>query len=291
MSARSIVLVGWPDSGKTNFLGAFWESVRTGAGSLVAPTPPDEIKYVEEALDFQSRGEFAPRSDKNLEQSRKDFTLPVKLIAVPAAEAAVVVVPDVTGELWKAAVETGELPPEWMDELRAASGALLFVRVQSPLNVDPLDWVTTERLLRMKTLEDADEAAARSIPTQVTLCELLRFLELSMPTAPGGEKPRVAVMLTAWDLVDAETAGRGPRAFLAAEYPLFSGRLDDVERLDVRVFGVSAVGGDFADPVFKAKYLDDGSVSGYVVTRQGGDQIADVGLPIAWVLGGHIADP
>ena len=41
------------------------------------------------------------------------------------------VVPDVSGEIWKAAVETRELSRERMKQLEDAAGAVVFVRVLS----------------------------------------------------------------------------------------------------------------------------------------------------------------
>jgi hypothetical protein len=285
-------MVGWPDSGKTNYLGALWDALRTGRGAITAPVPPDEITYVEEALAFQSRGEFAPRSDKNLEESRKDFSVTVALKGGEDSHQFDVIVPDVTGELWKAAVESTEISSEWMDELTSAKGAILFVRIRSELNLTPLDWVTTDRLLTLRTFNAADEKKASTLPTQIALCELLRFLEFALPDGDDGSRPRVAIVVTAWDLLDTATAKKGPVSFLRSEYPLFAGRIADVERLEVDVFGISSLGGDFADPVFKQRYLD-GSVAGFVVAGAGKDQRSepDVTIPLAWVIGGDWPTP
>jgi Double-GTPase 1 len=286
MSAGSVVMVGLPDSGKTNYLAALWDALQSGKGRLSAPVPPDEISYVEEALACQSRGEFAPRSDKNIEESRRNFSVAVRLKSQPDAPTNDIVVPDITGELWKGAVETTEIASEWMTELEGAAGAVLFVRILSESNSAPLDWVTTDRLLTLTELSDADEKMSKGMPTQIALCELLRFLEHTLPSRGEDVKPRVALAVTAWDLMDAETSAKGAKAFLRKEYPLFAGRLDDIESLDVAIFGVSAVGGDFDDPDFKERYLK-GEVTGYVVTG-GGKALAvetDVTTPIAWVLG------
>jgi Double-GTPase 1 len=149
MIPPTIVLVGGPDSGKTNYLARLWKSLRDGDGTLVAPDVPQDISYVEEALEHLLKGEFAPRSVKNVEESERDFSIPILRAVDPSAVPIEIVVPDVTGELWKNAVETCELPQKWMESLRGASGALLFLRVDSDQNVDPLDWVTCAELLRM----------------------------------------------------------------------------------------------------------------------------------------------
>jgi len=69
------------------------------------------------------QGSFAPRSDKNLDEGRRDFAIPIKLRGQGDTDTFEVVVPDVSGELWKSAVETLELSSEWMDQLNQSVGA------------------------------------------------------------------------------------------------------------------------------------------------------------------------
>ena len=121
--------------------------------------------------------------------------------------------------------------------MRRASGALLFVRVGSDLDVRPLDWVTSQKMLAKLGTEDDP-----GLPTQVMLCELIRFLEVSLADRPDGSHPRVSLVVSAWDLVDSGTFVRGPKAYLEHEYPLLAGRVRDLDHLDVRVFGLAWLG-------------------------------------------------
>lgn len=287
MTGQSIILVGGPDSGKTNYLGRLWESLRSRAGLLAAPDAPVDIKYVEETLAHLLQGEFAPRSDKGMEGGH-NFEIPVVRTGEEQGGSFQIVVPDVSGELWKTAVETCELPEKWMSDLRAAAGALLFVRIGSDQNVEPLDWVNAAALLRMMPRGGASPEK-RPVPTQVSMCELLRFMEHGLGADNGGRRPRVAILVTAWDRLDAQRAASGPTAFLKAEYPLFAGRLADVHKLDVRVFGVSVVGGDFIDADFKQRFFEgDLKTHGYVIEEIAGQvtRKSDLTLPVAWVVEG-----
>jgi hypothetical protein len=290
MTDHSIILVGGPDSGKTNYLARLWEALRSRDGGLRAPDVPTEIKYVEEALAYLLQGQFAPRSDKTLEEGNS-FSVPVVATGDVAAERFEIVVPDVSGELWKRAVETCELPIQWMNDLKSASGALLFVRIGSDQNVEPLDWVTAAALLRMPGVQPEDNGGKRNIPTQVSLCELLRFMEFSLGAEDGKVRPRVAILVTAWDRLDAERAAAGPTAYLTAEYPLLAGRLRDISKFDVRVFGVSVVGGDFVDEEFKQIFFHtDLKSAGFVVQERQGriEKKQDLTLPVAWIVGGTV---
>lgn len=285
MTPQSIVLVGVPDSGKTNYIGRLWTALRARQGKLVAPLAPGDIEYVEDTVAHLMQGEFAPRSEKTLGASRRDFVVPVVHRGEPEDSTPIeLVVPDVVGELWKTAVDTFEIPEEWMDLLRQSVGAVLFVRVLSEQNEQPLDWVNAEALLRLA--EPAPNADAR-MPTQVVLCELLRFLEHTLRSPSQDNAPRVAVVVSAWDCLDAERRNAGPRAYLEREYPLLAGRLKDASRLEVNVFGLSIVGGDFEDPDFKEKFLNDSDLqsAGYCVVQDGLDihNDRDLTVPVAWV--------
>lgn len=287
MKAKSIVLVGAPDSGKTNYVGRLWAALRARQGRLVAPQIPADIQYVEDTLAHLMQGEFAPRSDKSLGISRHDFVVPVALADGSDAAEFSIVVPDVSGELWKSAVETFEISEEWMEQLKQSVGALLFVRVLSNQNVTPLDWVTAEKLLKMHP-NKTDDQEIRKIPTQVLLSELLRFLELTLQRGPNGELPRVAVVVTAWDLLDKERKSAGPTSFLQTEFPLFAGKLRDTDKVEIKAFGVTVVGGDFEDSDFKNDYLQNGDLqhAGYCTFDANGsvEQDVDMTYPVAWLM-------
>ncbi|WP_455910505.1 TRAFAC clade GTPase domain-containing protein [Pseudomonas graminis] len=281
MSKRTIVLVGGPDSGKTNYMARLWASIAEGRDGVGVVSTPENIKYVEDAVTHLHGGSFAPRTDKNLEAGQGALTITLK--REDGSDTAELVIPDVSGEVWKAAVESGEFSIEGMQLLESAQGGLLFVRVLSDQNITPLDWVNSAAL--MEVLGGDFEG----YPTQVMLCEMARFLEEKLRKSEMGSAPRIAVVVTAWDLLDRERAEAGPRAYLSCEYPLFIGKLDNLEGIDVEVFGMSIVGGDLeADIVFRDLFLErDFESTGFIVT-DGGDGLetsTDLTLPIIWAAG------
>lgn len=281
MSRKSIILVGGPDSGKSNYVGRLWLSLKEHKGTLKRAGMPSSTEYVDAICAHLFKGEFAGRTDRNSE--RKDFSVPLRI--GEHSEATELVVPDFTGELWRDAVMTSELPREWSQELENAAGALLFVRVHSPLNIQPLDWVTARDTLRH--VGNGNEELEP--PTQVILCELLRLLQMRLSVRHDGGKPRVAVVVTAWDLLDAERQAAGPLAYLSREFPLFAGALDDLERIEAEIYGVTIVGGDLQrDPEFQATYQSvKVSDRGWVIRERDGvwGQDSDVTFPVAWAMG------
>jgi hypothetical protein len=117
---------------------------------------------------------------------------------------------------------------------------------------------------------------------------MLRFLDETLLRVDG-RPPKVAVLITAWDLIDEHRRPNGPDVYLKEEYPLFAGRLADCTSLDIRTFGVSVVGGDFEDAEFTTKFHEgDINDMGYVAVddpEKGSLVINDVTLPVAWVVG------
>lgn len=305
MELKSIILIGGPDSGKTNYLARLWPSFQRKKGELRADKTPADISYVDSAVEHLMKGEFAPRSDRNLEVGRADFSIDVRAES-GNGELRRLMIPDISGELWTKAVATSEISAEWLNLLQKSEGAILFVRHASDQTVQPLDWVTARSALNILGGDDSDaeggvdrEAADQTephidnqeqpIPTQVLLCELLRYLSTFLANKADGSAPKVSVVITAWDIVGPELRDEGPRKYLEQEFPLFAGRLACESRLSIKIFGASIVGGDLNDdPDFKETYFDKHITEhGYVVVQepdsiQMGD---DITLPIAWAIG------
>lgn len=249
-------------------------------GALHAAEQPEDINFVLEITDHLFQGGFAPRSEHS--DSRRDFE--VLIAAEKDGPRSRVVVPDMSGELWRNAVIENEIAPEWMDELRKADAALLFIRVDSDQDVRPLDWVSSRKMLEKLGGEEDP-----GLPTQVMLCELIRFLEDSLSFREDGGQPRLSVVVSAWDRVDAEKFEKGPMEYLKREYPLVAGKLANLESLDVQVYGLSIVGGDLKnDPEYRKAFLEEGmDGQGWVSVQDGENwkKNCDVTLPIAWAVG------
>ncbi|WP_407714694.1 hypothetical protein ACJJWD_00035 [Comamonas testosteroni] len=281
MNNNSIIVLGGPDSGKTNYIGRLWLSLDSQRHALIAKDIAPNIDYVMDTADHLCEGRFAPRSEHT--EARRDFEVVVH--AAGGQGQATIVIPDISGELWRFAVDTGELEASWMDTLEGASGALLFVRFGSKKHIHAMNWVTHAALMNKRRRQ-----GPTGTPTQVMLCELLRFMELKLSTRSDGAPPRVALVVAAWDLVDDRAFKMGPEQFLAKEFPLVAGKLRDT-KLDVKVFGLSVVGGDLQDDDAYRDMFLDGSIHdhGWVAVK---DSVSnqwsknpDLTLPVAWVVG------
>lgn len=109
-------------------------------------------------------------------------------------------------------------------------------------------------------------------PTQIQLVDLLQILQRP-PCGP--KRRRLAVILSAWDLVLAKL-DRQPARYLREELPLLDQYLRANENLfEHRIYGVSPQGADKKDPSFGRRVsqlpeqriiVDDGSSQGYDLT-------------------------
>lgn len=278
--SRSIILLGGPDSGKTNYIGPLWRELDYGKGALHAAEQPKDINFVMEVSEHIFQGSFAPRTEYS--DMRRDFE--VIVAATKGGPTSKVIVPDISGELWRNAVINNEISTDWMAELKQADAALLFVRVDSDQDVRPLDWVTARKLIQKIGNEEE-----QGLPTQVVLCELIHFLENSLAKREDGGIPRLSVVVAAWDRVDADMFAQGPDAYLQREYPLVAGRLSDITTLDIKVFGLSSVGGDLKnDDDYRNDFLETGPDGrGWVAVYDGNkwNKVHDLTLPIEWAVG------
>ena len=68
MKKGSIILVGGPASGKTNYIARLWLAFAARKGKLQAKTLPGNIEYVNQAVAHLQAGHFAPRSDTNMDE-------------------------------------------------------------------------------------------------------------------------------------------------------------------------------------------------------------------------------
>src|SRR5664279_3499333 len=109
MSRGSILLLGGPDSGKTNFIGRLWLTLDGKKGALIAAEQPQEIGFVLDTAEHLFQGHFAPRTD--LAESRRDFEVVVGPRSGGTETA--IVIPDISGELWRLAVLEAELDANW----------------------------------------------------------------------------------------------------------------------------------------------------------------------------------
>lgn len=285
MSARSVVIIGLPESGKTTFLAALWHLVteRDIVTALRFHTLKDgDASHLNE---IAARWRDAKIQDRTATGGNRLVSMNLK----DANDAPVrVTFPDIPGEAYRRMWEDRDCEPEIVEILQAG-GVLLFIHADS---ITPPRWVIDE-VAQSKALglevPEGEEVPwhPRMAPTQVQLVDLLQLLR-SEPLDVGPRK--LAIMLSAWDKAEGERLA--PDAYLEAKLPLLAQYLRrGIDGWIYRVYGLSAQGGDYdqVDPGAERRpkaealrLLDQPSTRIRLV--QNGPAIHDLTEPLAWLM-------
>jgi hypothetical protein len=285
MSARSVVIIGLPESGKTTFLAALWHLVteRDIVTALRFHTLKDgDASHLNE---IAARWRDAKIQDRTATGGNRLVSMNLK----DANDAPVrVTFPDIPGEAYRRMWEDRDCEPEIVEILQAG-GVLLFIHADS---ITPPRWVIDE-VAQSKALgleiPEGEEVPwhPRMAPTQVQLVDLLQLLRRE-PLDVGPRK--LAIMLSAWDKAEGERLA--PDAYLEAKLPLLAQYLRrGIDGWIYRVYGLSAQGGDYdqVDPGAERRpeaealrLLDQPSTRIRLV--QNGPATHDLTEPLAWLM-------
>ena len=287
----SVLLIGVNDSGKSNFLFRFWLALDSGKGILTKDGLPADLDYLKTGADHLLKGEFAPHTPHDVRDATE---IPFRSASSSASTQGSLVVPDLPGEQIVAIYQTRRWSHEWENRIGRECGILLFVRVDSKELIAPIDWLTCPLILGT-TLPNAaaekDSTNKSKPPTQVVMVDWLQFLRTAFTECVAGAfRPRVGIVVAAWDLAPTEQKAAGPAAWVKSNLPLLAQFIEaNDDRFQFQYFGISVASGDLsADPEFAADYRNGNPrIAGEVVhSLKGGTQTStDMTLPVAWALG------
>ena len=291
----TLVMLGLADTGKTNFLVAL-DVV------LDYQADPDGLHHSEFAAD---RAYLQPLKEQWLrgevfERTKRQQPPPPHQLLVrhPASGTSVgFYLPDLAGETFDAQFVTRCIPLDSCDRFQQAAGLLLFVHcdhnadhtlLEHPIFIDDNSIAAQPE---SPTVELAREWQLEAASQQAKLVDLLQFIA---EICPRQQPLRVAVMISAWDLVEnaphlgphsAAEMPKNPGEFLARRWPLLDQFLQShTETFRFRVFGVSARGGsDTKEEIVRLTnfaYPRD-----RVILVDSTHRSSDLTRPVRWLLG------
>jgi hypothetical protein len=285
MTDKSVVVIGLPGAGKTTYLAALWHLVtandiatklklsRLGAGSR---------KHLN---DIASRWQNATQQDRTFLQGLK---LVQMHLSDDQGRDIRVTFPDVPGEEYRRMWEDREIDADVQQTLNS-HGVAFFIHADK---INQPNWVVDEaamlKLLRLPAVTGQPvEWHPQFAPTQVQVVDILQMLR-SSPLDIGPR--RLAIILSVWD--KAADEGLAPEAYLAQKMPLLNQYLSrNADDWDVRIYGVSAQGGDYDDAnpatersedAKRLRDLDNASTRIDVVSNI--DHTHDLTAPLAWLM-------
>lgn len=239
--ASDVAIIGLPESGKTTLLAALWHTVRE-KGACTSLTFADLSQGNYEHLNtLAKRWRAGKRQQRTQLAGTKAVSMRLKDGSGRTVE---VSFPDSPGEDFSRMWERRELD-ETMRTTLLAPAIVLVVngdRIRFPA------WIAERNAIQRglglpPEVTDVVDWRAELAPTQVQVVELLQFL---MSGALDSGPRRLAVLITAWDVVEED--GMDPEEVLSVQLPLLDQYLrNGRDSWTWRVWGVSAQGGAYED--------------------------------------------
>jgi hypothetical protein len=277
-----VCLLGLPGSGKTSFLAAVFELIAHDdvPGALRLAALPADRLYLQTVHERWLRCEPALRTRDTGTPQAVQFDL-----ATDGGEPRVIEVPDIAGgavrSLWEERRWTNGLD----DLAKAATGVMLFARsddIVPPRRVQRV--IDTEAIPQTRVAPSDDGEGdippfdPGEAPTQVKLVDVIQSVVAIRETSPL----RLAIILSAWDLVDGE--GVGPLDLVRLRLPLlWQYLIANPEAIQFHAIGISAQGGDFSDPEDAQRLLSIDPPSHRVLVVDGEKRSNDISLPLRWL--------
>lgn len=301
MTAAAIAVLGLSDAGKSTWLGSLCDVLETAPAerltSLEFDGLPDVFRELRSLRDVLNSGAY-PRHTVFSHNSNLSF--PLKWTSERKEEPIVLDVSDYSGErvarLYHKELHTWDAG--W-EERASRTRVALLLRADDIRRLARRTEETVSGGVQLIPAEHlpVDGSADRHPPTALALIEAMQAMRawrgIGVGRRPEPSSERVAVLLTAWDKVSDASRQVGPTAFLESNAPLLAAWLrSNLHPNDVRVYGLSATGGDLGDQLHAKRVREVGIASvAYVEAGSPPQHYRDVALPLEWLLSGRPLGP
>lgn len=285
MDSVTNLLLGLPASGKTTFLAAMWHVVHSNevSGALSLKSLEGDREHLNHICEQWRRFQQMERTHPSSEKSIR-----MRLVEEQGSEGVELVVPDMSGESFETFLDQRQWPAEFDEFLQAVDGLLLFVhpnRVGEPVTINQTEPLIAElgeeQVTPRLDAEAVKHYGPRLNPTHVKLVDALQLIAGRRLTR---RHYRVAVIISAWDVAADER--QTPKTWLEARLPLLHQYLwANAESIELRIYGVSAQGGDLkGDRQTLEKIMVQ---SERIQVVEGEASSHDITAPLRWLMTGH----
>jgi hypothetical protein len=286
-SRSDVLFVGLPATGKTTYLALLFRAIVMGkAGSLRLGGYADDREYLNEVADALASCAVAIHTEVDQQQK-------LALSLTSGARAVYLTIPDMSGESWEHTLSDRAWTVEMDGRVTAADGFVVFIHADHIDTQPTIDQANAGFAALTGEMEiDSDLASAvvveaeqvvepddivRERATQVNVVDLLQLL-----ASRHGPPIRVSLVVSAWDLVP---DGHTPTVWVSENLPLVQQFVEtNSQWLELKIWGVSAQGGDFENAQSRDQLLPQDTVDRSLIQNPDGEGCA-VEDPVTWALG------
>jgi hypothetical protein len=274
-------IIGMPSSGKTTFLAALWHLLTAGEldSKLELETLKGDVTYLNGIVEMWRKCKQVRRTsiaeESDIVMYLKDRT---------GQRSFVLSFRDLSGEAFKSQFATRTCSAEFVEHLNGDGTVLLFVTADRPHQaVSILD-------AGVDLIGNVGNASVETAWTHESVSEQAKLVDLlsGMQQDPFQRKLRkLALVISAWDVVEAENPARTPEQWLQEELPfLWQFLTSNPQSFRVQVYGVSAQGGDISETAGNTDTrtaLLEKVPSERIVVKHGSEITNDLSQPILWL--------
>lgn len=274
-----IALLGFPQTGKTTYLAAFYNALcdEEVVSPLKASALPAQATYLMTILRNWQDALPTARTP-TIEQSH------VELLLSHDERVFTLTMPDMSGELFQQLLRERTAQSPVYETLVGYATYLVFVHpdeLRERVLLTDIQAAQESVAAVVGRSPTVDTAAVRDfevdrLPLQSTMVDLLQCMD----ELRSGSAFRLALVISAWDRVD-HSAG-SPERWLTDRMPLLSQYLRNARHIRHAVFGVSAQGGayDAAGSLAHVPYAD----RAYTIVARTAER-HDITAPVLWAAG------
>lgn len=272
-SKIEIMFVGLPESGKSTYIAAFWNSAKSQNGDCLEISKlPGNTEYLESLAEAWRKCEHVTR---NVGESLENLVLGIK--EYEDFGPFDLAFPDLSGETYKNVFKYRVIESDLAKRIQSANALVLFIRsnhIRKPESISELTHFLG--LNEESSPIDTQAFTHDDATTQVIVTDLLQLI-----LEGGSHINKIAIIISAWDKEISK--GYSPREFTEEHLPLvFQFLWSNFEAHQYEFFGISAQGGDYDDEA--EVLLDKENPSERIIAQVGDEKNADISMPIKWIM-------
>lgn len=274
---NNILIIGGPNAGKTHFGGQLYGRLQARSDFYKIVSPPENLSIFKEVLEALNDGKAADHTNVNLNE-----ILELE-IEDTTGEKISFNFPDYGGEQIKAMVSDRRVGKLWKDQIEKSDSWMLFIRLDE---IVPLEDIINRGIPDVKVLAERNKTATAvlKLSDAAYFTELVQILLYAkkVATLQKVAVPKLTVVLSCYDLMEDQAAGKLPKQLLEEKLPSFWNYLSQVWQPDaLAVIGLSATEKTLDQKTVDKDFIRRGPEKfGYIVTAEGKKE-SDLTLSIA----------